>query len=398
VEQIATIERSNAAGSTQPQMWHIVTCEYPPLPGGVSGHTHSLAGGLASSGDEVHVWCPRLSGPSPEVLGVEVHALLGSFSLGDLRRTGRELNQFPRPRRLFVQWVPHGYGRKGVNLFFCLWLWFRSAFRRDRVEVMVHEPFLGFNRVSWRQSAAAIIQRFMMAVLLRAATRVWLSTPTWERFLRAWDRRGRVYRWLPIPSNVPVSSDASAVSEVRRKYGPQGLLLGHFGTFGSSITEILRVIVPPILNQSAGASLLFIGMGSSAFRRQLIEENPCLGERIHATEYIPNEENLSAYISACDLFLQPYPDGVTSRRTTIMAALVHGRAVVTTSGPLTEPFWNSSGAAEITPAGQHEIFVEAALRLLANPQRRIVYGKAALALYRREFDVDRMVGRLKDAT
>ena len=64
---------------------------------------------------------------------------------------------------------------------------------------------------------------------------------------------------------------------------------------------------------------------------------------------------------------------------------------------MTEPFWESSGAAEITPAGSNTVFVEATLRLLEDPERRAAFGKAALALYRREFDVPCMVGRLKEA-
>jgi hypothetical protein len=38
--------------------WHVITPEYPPMLGGVSDYTQSIAKGLAAQGDEVHVWCP----------------------------------------------------------------------------------------------------------------------------------------------------------------------------------------------------------------------------------------------------------------------------------------------------------------------------------------------------
>jgi glycosyltransferase involved in cell wall biosynthesis len=396
MEELETLQARKPASVERAKKWHIITCEYPPRPGGVSGYTYLMAKGLGSAEREVHVWCPGLPGEAPEALGVEVHPTLGRFSPSDLRRTGRQLNRFPGPRRLFLQWVPQGFGYKGINLLFCLWVWYRSACHGDEIDLMVHEPFVGFTRTNWRQSGAALIQRCMMAVLLRTAARVWLSTPAWEQFLRRWEfGRQHVFQWLPIPSNIPVSSDPAAVLEIRRTYAPrQALLIGHFGTFGSSITRILRAVVPPILKQANGASLLLIGMGSRAFRLELIRDNPELDQLIHATEYILEPERLSEHISACDLLIQPYPDGVTSRRTTIMAALSHGRATVTTAGPFTESFWASSSAVEITPAADDQKFVEAVLRLLASRKQRIALGKIGLELYQREFDVPRVIGRL----
>ena len=44
---------------------------------------------------------------------------------------------------------------------------------------------------------------------------------------------------------------------------------------------------------------------------------------------LANEE-VSVHLSACDLMIQPYPDGISARRTSAMAALAHERPVVTT--------------------------------------------------------------------
>ena len=70
---------------------------------------------------------------------------------------------------------------------------------------------------------------------------------------------------------------------------------------------------------------------------------------MHAAGYLSPAE-LSAHIAACDLFVQPYPDGITSRRTSAMACLSRARPVVTTTGHLTEPLWaeNRRGRRSLT--------------------------------------------------
>src|SRR5260221_4075914 len=98
--------------------WHIIG-EYPPQPGGVSDYTAAVATGLASEGDEVHVWRPDCSGPRLDGRGVVVHRELGGISLADLRRVGKQLDRFPAPRKLFGQWVPQGFGYRSMNVGFC---------------------------------------------------------------------------------------------------------------------------------------------------------------------------------------------------------------------------------------------------------------------------------------
>ena len=161
--------------------WHLVTSEYPPDVGGVSGYTWQLARAVASAGDEVHVWCP---GPArPSGAGVAVHPELGSMSWTDLRRLDAQLDAYPAPRRLLVQWVPHGFGYRSMNLGFCLWL-ARRARHGDRVELMVHEPYMEFNWRSPSHSAMAAVHRLMTLVILSAACRVWIAIPAWEACLR----------------------------------------------------------------------------------------------------------------------------------------------------------------------------------------------------------------------
>jgi glycosyltransferase involved in cell wall biosynthesis len=142
--------------------------------------------------------------------------------------------------------------------------------------------------------------------------------------------------------------------------------------------------------------MLLIGGGSSAFREGLIREYPELEDRIHAVGHVDaREPQLAAYLGACDLLIQPYPDGVTSRRTTVMAALSHGRPTISTSGDLTEPFWQSSGALMLTPAGAHDAFVDSAVQSLDNTPERLSLGESGQKFYTREFDIQHIVELLR---
>ena len=162
--------------------WHILTSEYPPDVGGVSDYTHHVAEGLARAGDQVHVWCPHRA-KGARTPGVQVHDDLGAIGPADLRRLDRSLMEFPSPRRLLVQWVPHGFGYHSMNVWFCAWLATR-AWRGDRVELMVHEPFLEFGQGAVRHNVMACVHRLMTMILLCASRHVWMSIPAWESLLR----------------------------------------------------------------------------------------------------------------------------------------------------------------------------------------------------------------------
>jgi hypothetical protein len=106
-------------------------------------------------------------------------------------------------------------------------------------------------------------------------------------------------------------------------------------------------------------------------------------------------EQLSVHMRACDVMLQPYPDGVSTRRTSAMAALAHERALVTTSGSLTEAFWALDHAAVLMPAGDTTRIVDAVVSLLTDANRRTLLGARALALYRGRFDVVHTIKALR---
>lgn len=384
------VVREHGATQRVPErlQWHMITSEYPPQPGGVSDYSCWVAGGLAEKGDEVHVWCPSADGVKPSAPGVAVHQELGRISPRDLRRVGSLLNEFPKPRRILVQWVPHGYRYRSMNLAFCAWLWKRSAWDGDRVVLMVHEPCLSFWEGSWRQNIVAAVHRLMIIMLMQAAGQVWVSIPGWERVLRPYRLGRRVaFKWQPIPSNIPVADDPAATREVRQRYAAgNSVLVGHFGTYSRPIVSLLEPVLMSMSENSSSPVVLLMGRGSGEFRKRLIAGRPGLAEKIHETGELVAEA-ASSHLAACDILIQPYPDGASSRRGSLLAGLCHGKAIVTTIGRLTEPFWESSGAVALAEAGNTEAFLEAFRRLRTDASRRRRMGEEARKLYKERFDL-----------
>ena len=381
--------------------WHILSPEFPPRIGGVGDYVFLLVRALAEQGDQVHVWCSGPGQADPGLPDVEVHPQLGNLDPLALWRVGRAINQFPKPRHIVLQWVPHGFGWRSMNLPFCFWMWGRSRLRGDDVGIMVHEAFLGFREGNWRQDAAALVHRAMTIVLMHAARRIFVSTPRWERAWKPYGLGRRIqFSWLPLSSTVPVVNNLAAIAEIRARYAmADQRIVGHFGSFAWPITPMLEAIVPSLLEKCERTIILLIGPRGAEFRDRLLQKNPQHQGRIHATGGISaSDPRLSAHLSACDLMIQPYPDGVSSRRTSLLAPLAHGVPIVTTSGPFTEPLWLETGGVKTVAPEDTQAFVSEACRLLADEPLRKDAGLAASAFFRKYFMIEKIAQTMRSRT
>jgi glycosyltransferase involved in cell wall biosynthesis len=162
------------------------------------------------------------------------------------------------------------------------------------------------------------------------------------------------------------------------------------------VTALLEQRLPPVMDGPLKPSLLLLGSGSEQFRDALVARYPMWQARVHATGYL-SATDLSAHIAACDLFAQPYPDGITSRRTSAMACLSRGRPIVTTTGHLTEPLWAETGAVALVDVADSAAFVSAVVDLLAHDTARAEIGQRGGRVYRERFSVMHVVNTLRAA-
>jgi glycosyltransferase involved in cell wall biosynthesis len=346
---------------------HILTGEYPPVPGGVADYTAVLAGKLAEAGCNITIWTGGSAADEHHNNNITVHRSCGRFTIADLRRLSRELDAQPRPRVLLVQYVPYMYGWRSMNLPFAAWLYSRR--HRDDVRVMFHEVAYPFVRKPLHHNLLAVTHRIMAGLIAAAARKIYVSTPAWLPCLRQLGARQAV--WLPIPSTVLSTDD---------RINPQGNRIGHFGSFGPLIANILRPILAEILHADSDLQLLLIGGGSAEFRRRWIEADAAMAGRIQATDRLPSADAVTA-IRSCSLMVQPYPDGANTRRTSLMACLAAGAPTITNIGANTEPILSDSIA-----MARIEDMPQAILRILDDATQLREIAECGKNAYRKYFD------------
>jgi len=372
--------------------WHVITGEYPPQRGGVSDYTQQVARGLLAAGDQVEVWAPPCREDPGAEPGLQLHRLPDDFGPRSIAAMQRTL-QPSSGTRVLVQFVPHAFGWRAMNLPLCVWL---AARYRKNLSVTFHEVSYPVGREqSLRHNLLGVVTRLMALTLARAAHDIIVTTPTWERLLGNSIARQHKTQWAPVPGNIPVISDPAAVNSLRTRFAnSDSPILGHFSTYGSLIAKSLLQIFPLIMSANRDLPILLLGRGSEAFRQRLVGEHPSLEDRIYAMGELPPAD-LSRHIAACDLFAQFYPDGITCRRTSTMALLEHGRAVATTNGPLTENIWRESNAVAMAPADAPAQLVQLVVEMSRDELQRRRLESAALATYDQHFDIRHTIAALR---
>ena len=374
--------------------WTILTCEYPPRCGGVGDYTAQVAAALAARGDDVTVFCPPQSETPAAVPGVEVAVLHDTYGRASREAIARRVAG--KRTTVLVEYVPTAFGLKGANLPWCNWLLDLSR-RGTDVRVMFHEPYFLYGWKPLHQSPLSIVQRLMARQLLRIGPETCISTDSWRRYLSPYAAEGSARRFitLPIPSSIPRCERPQLAAEQRRQLvGDGDVLVGHFGTYGTHIAPMLRDAILSLLPQETSLTIVCAGAGSDRFVAEVVAENPELQSRLRATRRLAPAD-AAAVLAACELLLQPFPDGVTTRRTSVMAGLMNGRAVLTTSGQLTEPVWTETGAVSMTQAGDTPAFVAAARTLLARREDLNALAARGDDTYKRRFALEHTIDALR---
>ena len=176
---------------------------------------------------------------------------------------------------------------------------------------------------------------------------------------------------------------------------PTVRLVCHFGTYGPSVSRALGLVVRELLGRRPEVRVLLLGAGGDRWRGELAGGRVDWHARMIAPGSLP-APLIAEYLRACDLVIQPYPDGASSRRGSLMAALANGVPVVTTIGVLSEPVW-SEGAVAAAPAGDAELLARLALDLLDCPERLAELGLAGQRLYQDQFALRHTVATLLES-
>jgi glycosyltransferase involved in cell wall biosynthesis len=376
--------------------WHIITGEYPPELGGVSDYTYRISQEFAREGEQVHVWAPisdlkvleQETTLEPET--AEVHTLPQGFGWRWLRALDRQLKSFAGPRNILIQYVPHMYGWKSMNLAFCWWI-FRQ--RKHNVCVMFHEVAFPFRTGQpLRRHLLAIVHRFMARVVLRSVRHSFTSTDPYLALLKTLGNDRTPISMLRICSNIPSDSYRTAGSAPSTRDRAAGLFtIGIFSNFDSGIRAVLAPVIGCIL-ENPRIAVLLLGPGET-FRQSLAQQCPQAADRISTTGRLPVAQ-IGENIQRCNTLLQLYPDGASAARGTLIGALASGVPVVTTAGPATDQLLLDSRTM-LFPESSPQSIRHAIELLEGNPGLAEEFGDRARRLYEESFQPSVIVSRIR---
>lgn len=154
-------------------------------------------------------------------------------------------------------------------------------------------------------------------------------------------QRGNFLAQIAIGSNITVHpTNHIEIAEIRQSLGlnSDDLLLGYFGFLNES--KGADTLIEAVAKLDGRFHLVFIGgqtgasdsSNNQAFLDGLRAQIASLGlaERVHWTGFL-SDARVSAHLQAANMLVMPYRDGASLRRGTLMAALAHGRALITTT-------------------------------------------------------------------
>ena len=328
--------------------------------------------------------------------GVRVEAV-GSFANPfDLRRVRRLIGEMPRPRITLVQYVPQMYGLKGMNLGFAWWL---NRLSGEPVWVNFHEVAVGADAgASWRLKLLSMATRVMVRWISGRADELFAVTPSWGDAVKRLCGGTCDVTCLPVPSSLPLEPEAGALHGIRRRLLAQGWkrAIGHFGTYPNVVRGALKETLLHVLQHTdEETGIVLIGRGSRMFLEELQAEVGDRLTRIIATGGKSGEE-AAAWICGCDVMLQPYDDGASGRRSSLMACLALGRAVVTCSGWNTERMWGDAGAVRFEPFSDPGRMAGGVIALLNDDLSRHALEERARGFYAAEFSLERTIQVLRE--
>ena len=294
---------------------------YPPSSheGGVSHYTRIL--------------CRHLAGPDREIFVITDEAYLGDGRDGPIK-----VLKFHGPWKYGVRKriakVLRSCGVDMINLqysppmydsgFRIAWSWMARRF----ASCVSFHTLWGGSRINY--AAALSLLCGADGIIATNSEIMYLL----KRYLRPFLRKTR---HIPIGASIEPEGTSGAFRGASRQYGldPEIPVLAYFGMSypGKGMTTLFET-TRMLLEKGHQIQLLVIGGGISDVP-EYIDEKRRLTSRLGIegwviwTGRIPAQD-VSALLDGSRLALLPYDSGVSDRRSSLMVALAHGKAVVTT--------------------------------------------------------------------
>ncbi len=318
----------------------IITARIPPSHCGVGDYSVQLARELVSQGHEITLLCGKEQASSLPEPGIRVLNVVSSWGLWGIRSLLAEI-PLRKPELILVNWVPHLYSKKGTSIGLAVAM-LLAKIDGARIHTIVHEPYVELSRPSFFITGP--IQRLALGILTWSSAAVLVTIQPWVKMLKTrfkWAAK-KIY-WVPVGSNIPITPVTVSEREHYRSelsMFPTDVALGVFSLGGAGKDyPCLNEAMKEVTKAKIPCYWIFIGVTDEEFAMRF----PKIKNVPHyCTGYLPTE-TVSRWMQSIDLLVAAFDDGVSTRRTSVIAALAHGVPTITTVGHLTdEAFYETS--------------------------------------------------------
>lgn len=355
----------------------IVTGEYPPMQGGVGAYTHILVQRLVQQGHAVTVFSDAKA-QNDLISGRAQH--WGLNSLGAIARWAAQ----HQLELVSLQFQTAAFRMSPFIHFLPRWL------RPLPVVTTFHDL-----RFPYLFPKAGPLRDWIVAHLARASAGVIVTNHEDLAHVRALGLSDAVL--VPIGSNILTTLPPDFQREQWRAQAgaaQDDFLIAHFGFINRSkgLETLLESIVR-LRDEGLPVKLVMIGgrTGSSdptnaAYAAEIDQRINTLNlQQIICWTGFVDEQQVSAYLHASDIVTLPFLDGASYRRGSLMAAVDHGRPIITTQPPVEIPAFVHGENMLLTPPDDADALAEAVKSLYNTPALRQHVANGALTL-RTQFD------------
>jgi hypothetical protein len=268
---------------------------------------------------------------------------------------------------------PFMWGRRG---FAPGLLWDVARLRcrqaRPRLVLIIHESY-----VDIRDARSLLMggwQRAQLLVLLLLTDHRFASIEIWAR------KFSRIRPVVHLASGSTLPSDGTPRAAIRSELGlDDSIVVATLSTgHPSHLTSYVESSLARLSQEPGLPPVAFLQLGAGS-------ADLAVPERVRLERPGPLEpDRLAALVRSADILLSPFTDGVSTRRTSFLAGLQQGVAVVGTTGVLTDPMLMGQGL-ELVPVGDREAFSRRVLALAVDEARRAEVADDGRRLFESEF-------------
>lgn len=317
----------------------IISPHLPPTPCGVGDHTYAIARELALQGHSITIITEMDQKLDPAIDRIQNIPLGHSWRLCSIFRIAWILRR-DKPDILLLQWVPYLYSRWGINLMLPIAFWMFGVLG-IRTQVVLHELWIDAH--SNKHKLIRWIQQKSIQFLVSRSERVLISTQAWIEVVAQLSPKAqaKLSHW-PMSSTIPRAQNRSEIRIRKRTelgISRENLVLAVFSPSGSgkSLTEMAQALSKIL--EGERVTLLVIGRLNEEAHRAfagLANKTNCkiLGYQ--------SAVEVTALLAASDIMISYFADGLSTRRSSALAALCSGLVLVSNRGRLTDEIWHSS--------------------------------------------------------